>query len=568
MPPKKRKPKGPIMAPLIPKNTKLIFRKTSYLIGTKLGSGGFGAIYNCTNSDNKSKKYACKIEPQDNGPLFCEQAFYLNLAQEKQINQYLGKFVKSNKFINKNAVFKKNLAIDYCPIPEYVAHGLLDDEAKFKMKLRYMVMPLYLGGDLQKVIDAQPNKILPHPVQNKITIQILHALNFMQNNQQDKTYVHADIKGLNILLDSNPVKNEKTFRSYLVDFGLTYRVPTDLSKVVYKPEPKAAGDGTTEYASRDLHVGAKPSFRGDLEILFYCCVHWATGYLPWIKILEGPKDKVYELKDKALKTKTSLSKFLKDCFGQASANNRTVYPELVKFGEYVIGLDYNEKPDFDKLFGIFGAITDFQSDQKKKNSSDKRPRRKRNPSPSDCEEEEEDDAESEPETESKPKSKKAKAPPKKVATKPTSSKTKTPGRATRNSNRAKIPVIESSTLESTEEESKSTTEEKICKTLETQKLAPQHKRSNIELSTETAESDSENKENHPEAESQEKRLKISGTPKKKLMVRSIKNPVTISCQTTPGLKKMPLIGELQEDYNRRKMAKSRKKQELLRKTNN
>merc|ERR1712060_359706 len=112
-----------------PKKRKLIFRKTHYIIGTKLGSGGFGAIYNCTQNkaDEKVKNtsYACKIEPFNNGPLFCEQAFYLNFAQEKQINQYLGNHVKGNKLINKNAVFKKNLALDYVPIPEYIASGYL-----------------------------------------------------------------------------------------------------------------------------------------------------------------------------------------------------------------------------------------------------------------------------------------------------------------------------------------------------------------------------------------------------------------------------------------------------------
>lgn len=61
----------------------------------------------------------------------------------------------------------------------------------------------------------------------------------------DKGYVHADVKGTNLLLD---LKNDN--RVNLVDFGLACRVRTE-----YKPDPKKAHDGTLEYTSRDAHIG-------------------------------------------------------------------------------------------------------------------------------------------------------------------------------------------------------------------------------------------------------------------------------------------------------------------------
>ena len=73
---------------------------------------------------------------------------------------------------------------------------------------------------------------------NTIAAQILWALKFMHDN----SYAHADIKGMNILLDKKPTSGNK-FNAYLVDFGLVAK--TD--NIVYKPEPKAAGDGTVRF---------------------------------------------------------------------------------------------------------------------------------------------------------------------------------------------------------------------------------------------------------------------------------------------------------------------------------
>lgn len=64
-----------------------------------------------------------------------------------------------------------------------------------------------------------------------------------------KKYVHADIKGANLLLD---LKTRD--QVYLVDFGLASRYTT---KDEYKLDPKKAHNGTIEYTSRDAHMGGK-----------------------------------------------------------------------------------------------------------------------------------------------------------------------------------------------------------------------------------------------------------------------------------------------------------------------
>jgi vaccinia related kinase len=67
-----------------------------------------------------------------------------------------------------------------------------------------------------------------------------------------RTYVHADIKGANLLLD---LKTQT--RVFLVDFGLASHFTT---KDEYKLDPKKAHNGTIEYTSRDAHMGGKAKF--------------------------------------------------------------------------------------------------------------------------------------------------------------------------------------------------------------------------------------------------------------------------------------------------------------------
>lgn len=62
-----------------------------------------------------------------------------------------------------------------------------------------------------------------------------------------RTYVHADIKGGNLLLS-----RDNPNQVYLVDFGLASHYST---KPEYKLDPKKAHNGTIEYTSRDAHMG-------------------------------------------------------------------------------------------------------------------------------------------------------------------------------------------------------------------------------------------------------------------------------------------------------------------------
>ena len=298
----------------------------------KLGAGGFGTIYFCSSKKaSKEKEYAVKIEPKDSGPLFCEMHFYNNCTKKAKLDLWL----KSNK------------SCKHLGVPEYVAHGHLDYK---KSELRFLVMPFFKGGDFQKYINDQKDKQVPRNILARISIQTIWSLKYIHSC----SYAHADIKGMNILLDKS-ISNKNDFKSYLVDFGLANRFSNNR---VHKPDPKKAGDGTIEYTSLDAHVGASPSPRGDFEILLYCLVHWATGTLPWWSDLED-KDKVMKKKQEAMK---SSKKFIETCWKNRSDK---VWPELLEFGKVVEKMEYEDDPDHEKLLKFFEKAEKSKSQVKK-----------------------------------------------------------------------------------------------------------------------------------------------------------------------------------------------------------
>jgi vaccinia related kinase len=264
--------------------------------------------------DGKHKgDFVIKVEPFENGPLFSELAFYQRVAKEEKISSW-----------------KTKHSLDYLAVPRYVASG---NHQHKSMKYRFMIMDRF-GEDVEKKFCQCDRKFEVKTVCT-LALRLLEALEFVHSEE----YVHADIKGSNLLLGY--YHSEQV---YLVDYGLAQRYLTDGKHRKYEEDKRRAHDGTIEFTSRDAHNGVRPSRRGDLEILGYCLVQWASGTLPWMGRL-GDSAYVAKEKDKAL---SNLKEFLTKCFGC------DVPPKyLLKYFEAVEALEYDSKPGYKDLCTIF-----------------------------------------------------------------------------------------------------------------------------------------------------------------------------------------------------------------------
>lgn len=183
-----------------------------------------------------------KIEPKDNGPLFCESHFYVNCAKEDQC-----KFKNKKIFLNKILffsvkIFKRDKNINHLAIPKFISSGLCTYNEK---DYRFLVMDRY-SKDLQSFLDDSSSHQINEAGVMYLMRQVLYALEYIHQ----KGYSHGDIKGANIML-----KNDQ--ESFLVDYGLACRFERDNVHQKYQVKPERRHNGTIEYTSLDAHNGAR-----------------------------------------------------------------------------------------------------------------------------------------------------------------------------------------------------------------------------------------------------------------------------------------------------------------------
>ncbi|XP_075392032.1 serine/threonine-protein kinase VRK2 isoform X1 [Tenrec ecaudatus] len=281
-----------------------------WMLGKKIGSGGFGLIYLAfpTNKLDEDARYVIKVEYQENGPLFSELKFYQRAAKRDCIKKWI--------------TLKQ---LDYLGIPLFYGSGLTTFNGK---SYRFMVMER-LGMDLQKISDQRGT--FKKSTVLHLGIRMLDILEYIHENE----YIHGDIKAANLLLGyKNPDQ------VYLADYGLCYRYCPNGNHKQYRENPRNGHNGTMEFTSLDAHKGVAPSRRSDLEILGYCMLRWLCGKLPWERDLKDPS---------AVQTaKTNLLDELPESvitWAPAGSNCH----EIAQYLECAHGLAYEEKPDYQML---------------------------------------------------------------------------------------------------------------------------------------------------------------------------------------------------------------------------
>ncbi|KRZ92444.1 WD repeat-containing protein 44 [Trichinella sp. T8] len=337
-----RKKKVYSLAPVLPDAEILTdAKKQKWLLGKHFASGGFGRIHFVEKVDDKCKAVA-KIEFATNGPLYTEMHYYQRAAS-----------------LDKLSEWKNQHGLDFLGLPPLLGFGTHCNAGN---DYRFLVIPQF-GPNLEYVRMKLGGKFSISSVA-RLAVNCLNIYEYLHN----QGYAYADLKGDNMVLEQlEPVdykKEVKIWQSYLIDFGLVYRVTMGAA---LKLDPKKAHQGTREYTSLDAHYGATPSFRSDLEILGYNILFWLNGDLPWLSSTSDIDVMKKKENFKENLEKESL-KFMET--GQLSI----CVPILKKFFAYTYDLDYGSLPDYTFLRNLFKTVeitpeADNNSSTKKLRSS-------------------------------------------------------------------------------------------------------------------------------------------------------------------------------------------------------
>jgi vaccinia related kinase len=284
----------------------------TWSIGNPIGQGGFGCLYECRSTSSKSPIHVVKVEPETNGPLFCEMHFYLQL----------GKKTLQDTFIKANQ-------LEHLGVPQLIAHGM-HASATSKRRYRFLIIPRYnqtLANELQLKSNHIGHCLNEKRVQT-IGKQMLDIFEYIHSHG----YVHADIKAENILMNDS-------VHIYLLDYGLARK-----ASVQYEEKVQRRHEGTLEFTSLDVHRGAIPSFRGDLEILFYNMLHWLGGRLPWLTITDGAR-----VQQAKLTARSDPSGFVRSIFTNKTSITSKMFDALIQFFREIIQMNYTDKGDYQHL---------------------------------------------------------------------------------------------------------------------------------------------------------------------------------------------------------------------------
>ena len=150
-------------------------RDQKWILGKAIGSGGFGDIYLCSQSDvcDDNSKFVVKLEPHANGPLFTEMHFLLRVGLKKH---------RENWKVSDGKIGSVGMPLCH-------GNGSLTYEG---MKLRFIIIDRY-GNDLDKYF-CGGEKPWPIATVLRVAIMVIDSLEFIHS----KGYAHNDIKVSNI----------------------------------------------------------------------------------------------------------------------------------------------------------------------------------------------------------------------------------------------------------------------------------------------------------------------------------------------------------------------------------
>lgn len=305
--PRSKKSKNVQVQPLPENDILTDNNNTKWVLAKLLAQEKTGFYYTAHVSSKSDKDQRVLKLDAINGKIYNEQNFFQRAAKKMTVDKW-----------------KK---IHDCPalgIPTCIGFGI-------HSCYRFLVFDA-LGQNFQTIINENKGQ-LPEIAVYQILYRMIDVLEYVHENE----YVHGDITAENVYI------NCKYHEVYLAGYYNAFRYCPGGKHVAYKDGNRTPHEGTTEFISLDVHKGAGPTRRSDLESLGYCMLKWLCKSLPWSD--ETNPCSVMEYKKRF---KTDVPGLLKQCF------NRRKIPDVPKlYLEKVMNLDYEEKPNYHEIRNNF-----------------------------------------------------------------------------------------------------------------------------------------------------------------------------------------------------------------------
>ncbi|KAI6190309.1 hypothetical protein M3Y97_00103500 [Aphelenchoides bicaudatus] len=264
-----------------------------WTIISKLGKGGFGAVYKVSDSTGE---YALKVEGVNEPVQVLKMEVFVLIELTKEGNRH------------------------FCKIEDRGRYG----------SFNFVVMTL-VGKSLQDLRREGPGQHLSMGTAIGCAIQCLEAL----EDLHAIGYLHRDIKPGNYTIGRVELGEQR--KIYILDFGMCRKF-IDEQGCVRKPRSAAGFRGTVRYASISCHLQGELCRKDDIESWIYMIVELTTGGLPW----------------KDIQDMTQVGEQKKHC--RQEPHTKELFSgcpkEFIEIMQYTDGLTYYDVPNYQMIYRI------------------------------------------------------------------------------------------------------------------------------------------------------------------------------------------------------------------------